>query len=121
MSIDTKTNPEHELEAERAIVLAESIEVEGPKGAILLSDLMTEIIACHKELSDHKQRSLLMRQVLKERTEEAREDGDDEAIELLESVYESAHAIGLRVERGDAELRGDRDGPHSGAFKSASD
>jgi hypothetical protein len=46
----------------------------------------------------------------------AKGEDDEQLVEILEGMKESAFGVYLRLQRGDLELLGERDGKHSGYF-----
>lgn len=82
-----------------------------------LKDVMKDIAVAHKELSDYKKGASRLTQSLDERIIEARAEDDNELVALLTDMKDSANAVHLRLERGEAELRGERGGKYSGLYE----
>jgi hypothetical protein len=83
-----------------------------------LSALVKDIQTGHKELDDYKSGSLALTQALDERIEVAESDDSPEfLLEILHDLRDTAFGIYLRIQRGDEELVGDRDGEYSGHFE----
>jgi hypothetical protein len=74
--------------------------------------LAQDILKAHDQLDSYKKGATTMTQALDEKIEEL--DSEDERIDALEDLRDTANMIYLRLERGDAEMRGDRDGEYSG-------
>lgn len=91
-----------------------TVEVEGVDES--LTDLMKDVAVAHQRLDEYKNGSLKLVQALDERIIEAEMADETDRVRLLQDVKKSAHGVHLRLERGDAELLGERDGKHSGYF-----
>jgi hypothetical protein len=93
-----------------------SVEIGGD--AQPLSALVQDIQMGHKELDDYKSGSLALTQALDERIDVAESDESPEfLLEILNDLRDTAFGIYLRIQRGDEELVGDRDGEYSGHFE----
>ncbi|AAL54962.1 hypothetical protein HfxHF1_300 [Halophage HF1] len=81
-----------------------------------LADLVGDIKTAHQELDAYKSGALKLSNALDERIMMAKGDEDEQLIEILEGLKESSFGVYLRLQRGDLELLGERDGKHSGYF-----
>ena len=110
-----------ELADEQIAELAKEVMVDGPEGEESLDTIMTDIAAGHNEIQQYKLGALALSKRLEERAKEERNKpgrggADCPRCDAIEAVQESAMALYLRIERGDAELTGREDGKHSGRF-----
>lgn len=96
--------------------LATNVTLESPQGELTLEDVMLQLIVGHKELEDYKRSAMVLYQTLDERQHVAESNGDTDLVTMLDRMKKSAYGLHLRVERGDAELLGERDGEYSGYF-----
>lgn len=98
--------------------LANNIRVEGADGEMPLSAIMLDLTVGHSELEQYKRGALSMYQAVDERLEEEeKRNPDSRECDVLEEVKKSALGLYLRLQRGDEELSGDRDGKYSGYFE----
>lgn len=96
---------------EQVSELLESYTIEGLEVEATLGELVGDIQKAHEELDEYKQGSLALSQNLSE----AANDTDDETLRaILSDMSDSAFYVYLRLNRGDKELVGDRDGEYSG-------
>lgn len=102
-------------EVERLIGNTE-IEVPEADTTIPLSDLMTDVMSGHYELSAYQRGALTYCAALKEEIALAEERGDTEYVALLKVVFRSTFGLYLRVKRGDDELFEEDDGEYSDFF-----
>lgn len=105
-----------EIPDDRVAEITESVRVESPSGELPLGDVMVNLALAHKDLHDTKKASLSLYQALDERKHEAEADGNAEVAEVLENVKKTAFGVYLRLQRGDLELLGERDGTYCGYF-----
>lgn len=97
--------------------IAKQLKIDGPDGEVSLTEIMMDLMEAQNQLEKYKQGAAILHKKLEERLEEETQDGTDEDILMvLEEVSEAARGVYLRVERGDQELTGDRDGKYSGYF-----
>jgi hypothetical protein len=102
-------------EAEVGEMMEETtVPIEGDQPT--LADLVKDIQVAHKELDDYKRGALTLNQALDERLQQAEQNDEQELIEVLETMKESAFGIYLRIHRGDLELTGGRDGEYKDYF-----
>jgi hypothetical protein len=112
MNITDTTETEAEL---KRLMDETTVEVGGADET--LADLVRDIKTAHEELDAYKSGALTLSNALDERIMQVKNDGSDEdLIEILEGMKESAFGVYLRLQRGDLELLGERDGKHSGYF-----
>lgn len=83
-----------------------------------LADVMKDLSVAHAELDAYKQGSMALSTALDERTIQAEMDGDRELQAALREIKRKAFSVYLRIQRGDEELTGERDGKYSGYFAS---
>lgn len=81
-----------------------------------LDGIIEDIETAHDELDTYKSSALAINQALKEEIE-ATDDDDQVKIDALTDIQEMSFAVYLRLERGDLELLGERDGEYSGYMK----
>lgn len=96
---------------------AEEIEIQTPEGAVPMSAVIADVLLAHQDLEDYKTASVSMTQAIKERRLEAEANNNETAAALLAELQDAAEGIYLRIQRGDAEITGDRDGKYSGYFE----
>lgn len=78
-----------------------------------LGAVLQDVKTAHQDLDEYKQGSLKLAQELSEKADEA----DDKMLEaILTDMSDAAFAVYLRLNRGDLELRGDRDGEYAGLY-----
>ena len=76
-----------------------------------LVDLLKDIKTAHEEVEQYKNGALTLKQNLKEMR---MENEDNELVsEIIEDMEKSAYAVYLRIQRGDQEIIGDRDGEYA--------
>lgn len=79
-----------------------------------LSDIISDIQTAHKGLDEYKSGSMSLAKTLSEAADET----DDEVLTaLFADLSDGAFTIYLRLQRGDMELLGDRNGEYSGFLK----
>lgn len=105
-----------DVDDERVEQLLENTTVEVEGDTETLSDLLRDIQVAHGELDDYKRGALKLSQSLDERKMVAEDQGDTELVEILEDIKSAGFGVYLRLQRGDLELLGERDGKHSGYF-----
>lgn len=106
-----------DLDPEELQEMAHNIRVSSPEGEINLDALMLDIARSHNELEQSKQGALEMVHAIDNRLKEERErNPESEEVKILEEIRHSAFGLYLRVQRGDEELHGKRDGEYSGYF-----
>jgi PAS domain S-box-containing protein len=95
-----------------------AIRVETPDGPMPLQAIVLDLAVGHNEVEQYKQGALALNQALEQRIkEERKEDPESITIEILREVKRSAFGLYLRLQRGDEELHGHRDGLYSGYFE----
>lgn len=113
---DIDIDVDEEYEEAKTLLEETTIDSVGGESATL-GELLRDIKTAHKELDGYKSGSLLLSQDLDERKEQAVADGDIVLAQLLQDMKHSAFAVHLRLQRGDLELMGKRDGEYSGYFQ----
>lgn len=97
--------------------IVENVRIDGEHGEPPLNAIMMDIITAHNELEEYKRGCLSLYQALDERLEvEEMRENNEELITVLEEVKHSTFGVYLRLQRGDEELMGDRDGKYSNYF-----
>jgi hypothetical protein len=81
-----------------------------------LTDLMEDLSVGHEELDKYKEGGLRASSAIDERIIEAEQRNDDDLVLILEAIKKKAFGLYLRLQRGDEELTGERDGEFSGFF-----
>lgn len=116
-------HPDDDLSEDEVASLMGGVEVTipGDGTTIELRDMMTDIMAGHFELDTYKRGALTFCDALDERITVAENNGEDDLAELLYEVRSAAFGLYLRVQRGDQELLGEREGEYSGFFESEAD
>lgn len=115
---ETETDVLEEIPDEEIQEIAQNIRIESDDGKIPLDSIMLDIAVMQNELQQSKEGAYTLYRVLSDRLEEEKEKKADPAIiEVIRQVRDSAQGIYLRVERGDEELHGNRDGKYSGYFE----
>lgn len=83
-----------------------------------LNAALLDIAAGHNDLEQYKHGSLGLHKALDERLkEEEKHNPDSKTGDVLREAKKSAFGLYLRVQRGDEELHGKRDGTYSGYFE----
>jgi PAS domain S-box-containing protein len=97
--------------------IVENIRVDAPEGEIPLNAIMMDIAVGHNELEQYKTGALSTYEAVDSRLKEEQErNPDSKECQVLQEVKKSAFGLYLRVQRGDEELHGNRDGRYSGYF-----
>ena len=91
-----------------------TVEMQGEEQQ--LGDLYKEIQEAHRDLDDFKSGALALSKTLDERRMQAKNDGDETLVMLLDDMKDLSFSVYLRLQRGDLELFGERDGKYSGYF-----
>lgn len=106
------------IDSDRLEELGKNIRIDSPEGEMPLNLVMMDLIVGHNEVEQHKKGALALYSALDERLMEEQDKTDNkETVELLKEVKEAAFGLYLRIQRGDLELHGDRDGKYSGYYK----
>ncbi|UBF19650.1 hypothetical protein HRTV-10_gp66 [Halorubrum tailed virus 10] len=108
------TDPTEKTEELKRLMNETTVEIGGEEER--LSDLVGDIKTAHQELDAYKSGALKLSNALDERILMAKGEKDEQLIEILEGLKESSFGVYLRLQRGDLELLGERDGKHSGYF-----
>jgi len=107
-----------EISPSEVAELTQNIRVDGPGGEMPLSAIMLDLTMGHSELEQYKKGALSTYEAVDERLQEEEErNPDSRECDVLEEVKKSALGLYLRIQRGDEELDGDRDGKYSGYFE----
>lgn len=110
---NTTLNP---VDEEMSELLTNSTMVMPDGEEATIAEAAADIAEAHKEVEQYKQGALTLTQVLDERIIEAEQADDDELVAALENLKHAAYGVYVRVNRGDDEVFGDRDGNYSGYF-----
>jgi hypothetical protein len=102
---------------ERVREISQAIRVQGPEGMLDLAEIMLDVTRGHNELEQYKRGALALYEALDERlAEEEKRNPDSDECQVIREVKRTAFGLYLRVQRGDMELHGDRDGRYSGYY-----
>ena len=105
------------LSTENLTELIHGVSLEGPDGEpMTLADVIDDLAQSHEELDQYKRGALTMCSIIDERLQEAEAADADALAAVLRETKRTAFGVYLRVQRGDEELIGDRDGEYSGYF-----
>lgn len=104
------------LAADEVNTLLEDVTVEVKGDERSLAALMQDLAIAHKDLDNYKSGALAVSTSLDERMVQAEMDGDDDTYAALRNLKKTAFGVYLRLQRGDQELTGERDGKYSGYF-----
>lgn len=97
--------------------IAQNIRISSDDGEIPLNALMLDLAVGHNELEQYKKGALSTVDAVDERLKEEQERNPDSLeCQILKEVKHSAFGMYLRLQRGDKELHGERDGEYSGYF-----
>jgi PAS domain S-box-containing protein len=108
-----------DIDGEELKEVVQNIRVDAPEGKMPLNAIMLDLAVGHNELEQYKQGALSMHKAVDERLQEAeKQNPDSTQCEVLREVKKSAFGLYLRLQRGDEELHGKRDGRYSGYFLS---
>jgi hypothetical protein len=98
--------------------ISENIRLDTPDGEMSLQDAMLDLAIGHNKIEQYKKGALNLHKHLDERLEEEeKRNPDSDVAEVIREVRDSAFGLYLRIQRGDEELHGERDGEYSGYFK----
>jgi len=109
---DLEAVPEDQIEE-----IVRSVRVNGPEKELTLAEIVLDVMVAQKEIEDYKRGSLSLFQNLDERQVEAEANGNEKTAAVIEEVKETTLGVYARIQRGDAELHGDRNGPFSDYFE----
>jgi PAS domain S-box-containing protein len=105
------------ISTERLQEIVQNVRVDSPKGKLTLNEIMLDLAVGHNELEQYKKGSLSLQNAVDQRLKEEETDNpDSEECAVLREVRDSAFGLYLRIQRGDEELHGNRDGDYSGYF-----
>jgi PAS domain S-box-containing protein len=108
-----------DLTARELQEIAQNIRVDAPDGKIPLNAVMFDLMVDHNEIEQVKKGALSLHEACDERLAEEQETNPDSPeVDVIREISESAYGLYLRIQRGDAELQGDRDGEYSGYWNS---
>lgn len=106
-----------DITAEELDELTQNIRVDAPDGEMPLNAIMLDLAVGHNEIEQYKQGALTLHKAVDERLqEEEKRNPDSKTCDVLREVKKSAFGLYLRIQRGDQELHGERDGKYSGYF-----
>ena len=104
---------------ERLQDIVQNIRVDAPDGEMSLNAIMLDLAVGHNELEQYKQGALSLHKAVDERLQEEEQlNPNSVEVDVLNEVKEAAFGLYLRIQRGDEELHGNRDGKYSGYFNS---
>lgn len=107
-----------DIDSDRLQEITSNIRVDHADGEMNLGAIMTDLAYGHNEIQQYKEGALSLHQAIDERlAEEEQRNPDSQEVQVLKEVKDSAFGLYLRIQRGDAELHGDRDGEYSGYFE----
>jgi hypothetical protein len=97
--------------------IVKNIRVDSPSGAMPLSAIMLDLAVGHNELEQYKEGALSLHEAVDQRLMEEQENNpNSKEVDVLKEVKETAFGLYLRLQRGDEELHGNREGKYSGYF-----
>jgi PAS domain S-box-containing protein len=107
------------IPSEKIRTTAEGIHIKGPSGELSLNEAIADIAVGHNEVENYKQGALAIRKGISDRLEKERvkNQPNETYCKVLQEAKKSAFGLYLRVQRGDQELTGNRDGEYSGYLK----
>jgi PAS domain S-box-containing protein len=105
------------INADELEQIVQNIRVDAPSGEMPLNAIMLDLAVGHNELEQYKEGALSLHKAVDERLqEEEQHNPDSKECDVLREVKKAAFGLYLRLQRGDAELHGKRDGKYSGYF-----
>lgn len=97
--------------------LIDDCDIDGPDDETLsLPAVIEDLAQSHEDLDSYKRGALTMCASIDDRLQQAEREGDEALAALLRETKRTAFGVYLRVQRGDAELFGDRGGEYEGYF-----
>ena len=115
---DPSSNDFDDIDSDRLQEITKNVRVDHAGEEMNLGAIMVDLAAGHNEIEQYKEGALSLHQAIDERlAEEEQRNPDSQEVAVLKEVKDSAFGLYLRIQRGDAELHGDRDGEYSGYFK----
>jgi hypothetical protein len=97
--------------------IVKNTRIDAPGGTMPLNAVLLDIAEGHNEVEQYKAGALGLQQALDERLiEEENANPGSNTAEVLAEAKKSAFGLYLRIQRGDEELHGKRDGEYSGYF-----
>jgi hypothetical protein len=97
--------------------IVKNTRVDAPGGQMPLNAVLLDLAEGHNEVEQYKKGALGLQQALDERLiEEEKNNPDSKTCRVLEEAKKSAFGLYLRIERGDQELHGNREGQYEGYF-----
>lgn len=105
------------LSSDRLKEVVKTVRVDAPSGEMPLNAILLDLAESHNELEQYKKGALGLTQALDEALIEAEKlNPDSDEVKVLQAAKDSAFGLYLRLQRGDEELHGHRDGEYSGYF-----
>lgn len=105
------------ISTEQLEEIVKNVRIDAPSGEMPLNAVLLDLAVGHNELEKYKQGALSIHQAIDERLiEEKKNNPDSPEVEVLREAKRSAFGLYLRVQRGDMELHGNREGQYSGYF-----
>jgi len=106
------------LSSDRLKEVIKSVRIDAPNGEMPLNAVLLDLAESHNELEQYKKGALGLTQALDEALIEAKEHNpESDEVQVLQAAKESAFGLYLRLQRGDEELHGHREGEYSGYFE----
>ena len=106
------------LSSDRLKEVIKSVRIDAPNGEMPLNAVLLDLAESHNELEQYKKGALGLTQSLDEALIEAKEHNpESDEVQVLQAAKESAFGLYLRLQRGDEELHGHREGEYSGYFE----
>lgn len=97
--------------------IIQNIRIDSPKGMLTLNEIMLDLAVGHNEIEQYKKGGLSLQKAIDERLkEEEKQNPDSNECAVLREIRDSAFGLYLRIQRGDEELHGYREGKYSGYF-----
>lgn len=104
-----------DISAEELRQIGQNTRVSGPDGTLPLNSIMLDTMVGHNEIEQYKKGAISLHEAIEQRLEEERQRNPGSDTEkVLQEISESVRGLYLRIQRGDEELHGNRDGKFSG-------
>jgi hypothetical protein len=103
-----------EISPEELNQIVKNTRVDAPSGKMPLSKIMLDLAVSHNKIEQYKQGAFSLYDALNQRLDEEQEKNpDSDTAKVLEEIASSAFGMYLRINLGDEELHGERDGEYS--------
>lgn len=111
------SNKFEDLSTDELQEIVQNIRIDSPKGKITLNEVMLDLAVGHNQIEQYKNGGLSLQKAVDQRLKEEEKDNpDSKGCAVLREVRDSAFGLYLRIQRGDKELHGNREGEYSGYF-----